>query len=379
MKLKLLHVIPSYLPAVRYGGPMRSVHGLCRALAARGHTVDVLTTNVDGAGESGAPVGRPVDLDGVRVRYFRAAVRRLYYAPAMARALSEAVVEADVVHLHSVFLWPTLAAARRARRAGVPYVVSPRGMLVEDLIRRRGRLRKRAWLLLFERRTIEQAAAVHLTSALERRDLEAFPWRVADTWTIPNGIGGVDRAEPAAREPSRVLFLGRINWKKGLDRLIRALAHAPAARLVVAGNDEENLTPALRRLARELGVHERVAFVGVVEGEAKWELLRTAALLALPSYSENFGNVVLEAWSTGCPVLVTPEVGLAEDVQRHRAGAVCAGDPETLGTTLATLLANPAQLQAFGAAGQEAVAREYGWDAIAARMEAHYLRLAARS
>lgn len=375
MSLRLVHVIPSYLPAIRYGGPMASVHGLCRALAARGHQVDVVTTNVDGRGESPVPVGRPVELDGVRVRYFRASIRRLYYAPAMRRALRELVPGADLVHLHSVFLWPTLAAARAAERAGTPHVLSPRGMLVGDLIRRHGRMRKQAWMWLFERRTVERAAALHVTSELERRELAAIGWHLPATWTVPNGIDLPGAAAAAGRDPAHILFLGRISWKKGLDRLIRAMALVPEARLTIAGNDDEDLTPALERLAAEVGVQSRVSFVGRVDGDAKWNLLRRATVLALPSYSENFGNVVLEAWAVACPVVVTPEVGLAEAVVRHGGGEVCAGDPETLGRCLAQMLSDPSRLRACGAAGREAVNREYGWNAIAARMEEHYQTL----
>ena len=111
-KMRILHVIPSYLPAVRYGGPIFAVHGLCRALAARGHHVEVFTTNVDGPNDSAVPIGVPVAVDGVHVRYFPSKrLRRLYWSPPMARALNTDVAGFTVVHLHSVFLWPTWAAA----------------------------------------------------------------------------------------------------------------------------------------------------------------------------------------------------------------------------------------------------------------------------
>src|SRR5512137_1024098 len=130
--MRLLHVVPTYLPAVRYGGPIHSVHGLCAALAARGHDVQVFTTNVDGPGNSAVPLGRPVDVDGVKVWYFPSRrLRRLYWSPAMGRMLKQEVGSFDLVHLHSVFLWPTWAAARAARGSSVPYVLSPRGMLVK--------------------------------------------------------------------------------------------------------------------------------------------------------------------------------------------------------------------------------------------------------
>jgi len=167
--MRILHVVPSYLPAMRYGGPIFAVHGLCRALASRGHEVQVFTTNIDGPGISPTPIGTSVDLDGIKIRYFFCPlVRRL------GRALHHSIGELDVVHLHSVFLWPTWAAARAARNAGVPYVLSPRGMLVKDLIARRSRFAKSAWIHLIERSNVERAAALHLTSPLEGAELETF-------------------------------------------------------------------------------------------------------------------------------------------------------------------------------------------------------------
>ncbi len=95
--MRLLHVVPTYLPAVRYGGPIQSVHGLCAALAARGHDVHVFTTNVDGPGDSAVPLGRPVDMDGVNVWYFPSRwLRRLYWSPPMARALKRDVGTFDL-------------------------------------------------------------------------------------------------------------------------------------------------------------------------------------------------------------------------------------------------------------------------------------------
>ncbi|MGB8739744.1 MAG: glycosyltransferase, partial [Xanthobacteraceae bacterium] len=105
---------------------------------ARGHEVHVFTTNIDGPGNSPVPIELLVDLEGIQVRYFACPLfRRLYWAPTLGRALENEIGKYDIVHLHSVFLWPTWAAARAARKAGVPYVLSPRGMLVKDLISRR--------------------------------------------------------------------------------------------------------------------------------------------------------------------------------------------------------------------------------------------------
>src|SRR3974390_2943697 len=101
--MKILHVVPTYYPAVRYGGPIRSVHGLTSALAARGHDVHVYTTNVDGEGVLPVPIARPVRLDGVNVWYFATSLgRRLYRSPGMSEALDSNITSFDILHLHSV-------------------------------------------------------------------------------------------------------------------------------------------------------------------------------------------------------------------------------------------------------------------------------------
>ena len=88
------------------------------------------------------------------------------------------------------------------------------------------------------------------------------------------------------------------------------MAHVPEAELVIAGNDEENYQPFLLALAKKAGVAARYRSLGPVDSTEKWDLLQKARMLVLPSYSENFGNVILEAMAVGCPVVVTPEVGL---------------------------------------------------------------------
>ena len=187
--MKILHVVPTYYPATRYGGPIRSVHGLASAQASQGHDIHVYTTNADGEGVLPVPLDRPVRLDGVNVWYFATSVgRRIYWSPKMRQALALNIKNFDILHLHSVFLWPTTMAARAARKARIPYVLSPRGMLVGDLIRRKSSLAKRAWISLFERRNIEQAAAIHLTSETEASELRALGLRCKRSTVVPNGV-----------------------------------------------------------------------------------------------------------------------------------------------------------------------------------------------
>jgi glycosyltransferase involved in cell wall biosynthesis len=371
--VRILHVVPTYLPATRYGGPIYAVHGLCRALVARGLEVSVFTTNVDGAGQSDVPIETSVDLDGVRVRYSKSELRRLYFSLGLKRALHDEIASYDLVHLHSVFLWPTYAAARAARAAGVPYVISPRGMLVPELIRERSRWAKMAWLLLIERRSFAGAAAIHLTSQREWDDARRIGIPLPHPFVIPNGIDLVPR--PAVtRDQRTILYFGRISWKKRIDLLIDALPHIPKARLIVAGNDDEGLTPALQERARRAGVADRVEFAGAIEASTKWELLARATVFVLPSLSENFGNVVLEAMMMETPVVLSAGVGLAPDVDAARAGIVT----DDFGGAINRLLDDAALRTEMGRNGRALVESKFTWPAVAARMEEAYCSIASR-
>jgi len=387
--MRILHVVPSYFPAVRYGGPIVSVHGLCKAFAQRGHDVHVFTTNVDGKTDSQVPLGVPVAMDGVNVWYFPVPLgRRLYWSPRMGRALQLQMRSFEIMHTHSVFLWPTWAAARVAARFAVPYVVSPRGMLVTDLVRRKGRFAKNAWIRLIERGNLEHAAAVHATSRIEADELARFAMDLPPIRVVPNGLDSTpafESAGPCTAEierltmgPRYLLFIGRINWKKGLDRLISAMALLPELHLLIAGNDEEDYQPALETLAKQNGVAHRIRFVGPAYGTDKLVLLNRATALVLPSYSENFGNVVLEAMSAGCPVVVTPEVGAADIVRESDAGLVLDGDPDRLAKGIANLVADPDRLKEMARRGVHAVSARYSWDAVAGDMERLYLDCASR-
>jgi glycosyltransferase involved in cell wall biosynthesis len=373
--VRLLHVVPTYLPATRYGGPIYAVHGLCRALARRGHQVDVFTTNVDGDGESPVALETPVDLDGVSVRYFPSAFRRLYFSPRMRAALDREIANYDVVHLHSVFLWPTYAAARAAERRRVPYVISPRGMLVPELIARKSAFAKKLWMRAFERRTFARAAGIHFTARTEWDDAIRTEMPLPAPFIVPNGID-LPAASVTSRLPGTLLALGRINWKKGLDRLLDAVRSVPEVKVVIAGNDEEGLTPQLRAQAERNGIADRVEFRGHVAGAEKEELFATATALVLPSHSENFGNVVLEAMAAAMPVIVTREVGLASDVEQAEGGIVIGGASESLAEAIQRLLRNPELRAQMGRRGRELVSTRFTWDRVGREMEEQYLRIA---
>lgn len=377
--MRLLHVTPTYLPATRYGGPVQSVHGLCMALAARGHDVHVFATSVDGPGDSAVPLGRCVPTDGVSVWYFPSRwLRRLYWSPPMARALRQQVASFDLVHLHSIFLWPTWAAARAARAARVPYLLSPRGMLVKDLFQARSRIAKTAWMALVERANLAHASGVHVTSVIEAVEARKFGFRLGGRIVeVPNGVALAPELPLVPGEGSGyLLMLGRINWKKRIEIALEALELVDGIRLVVAGGDDDGLAAALRARATALGILERVDFVGPVAGDAKRRLLRGALALLMPSLSENFGNSALEAMAEGTPAIVAPQVGIADFVRDSGAGFVVAPDATALADVIRQLQGDPELVARMRARARASVAANLSWPAIGARMEEEYRALA---
>lgn len=373
--LRILHVVPSYYPAVRYGGPIFSVHGLAKATAALGHRVDVYTTNADGPQRLSVPTDRFVDVDGVNVRYFALGLGvRLFRAPAMAREARQHIGEYDVVHIHAMFLWPVMRMARIARAAAVPYLLSPRGMLVRELFAARSGFIKRLWMRLFDRQTVEEAAALVVTAAEEARALSEFDYKIAHVATIPNGVDltSDDDAPDTAHlpKPGYYLSLGRINWKKNLPALVAAMVQISDARLLIVGNDEDGDGAAVRAAIAEHGLADRVTIIDrAVAGAEKSWLYANCAGFILPSLSENFGNVVVEAMAAARPIIVTRQCGVAEHVAASGGGLVCDADSASIGAALQQMDAMPlAARDAMGRAGQAYAAAHLTWDAVARAM-----------
>jgi glycosyltransferase involved in cell wall biosynthesis len=372
--MRILQVVPNYFPAVRYGGPIRSVHALSTALVRMGHEVHVFTSSMDGPMDLDVPEGTPVDLEGVQVHYFRVPfLRRLCWCPGLRSALKSDVSKFDVLHLHSVFLWPTATAARIAKSAGVPYLVSPRGMLGPEVIRRKSRIAKSVWIQMIEHKTLRESAAVHVTSDVECDDIGSLRLSLPALCCIPNGVDcpavyPVLEQGPFADLPRPyALFLSRISWKKGLDRLIKSWKWVKDLTLVIAGNDEENYLPQLTALAASERVLGRIRIIGPVPDEHKWALYENAQLFILPSYNENFGNVVAEAMAVACPVVVTKDVGLASLVREFAAGVVAGDEPVLLAQAVNEVSGDEPRRKRFGLGGQRAVRAKLSWEAVAAQ------------
>jgi glycosyltransferase involved in cell wall biosynthesis len=247
-------------------------------------------------------------------------------------------------------------------------------MLVKELFRARSRVAKTVWMALAERDNLVHAAGIHVTSAMEAAQLGDFRLPLEGrVFEVANGVS-IDIRSPSAASQAQpfILMLGRVSWKKRIELALEALARLEGVRLVVAGGDDEGLTESLRVRAASLGVTSRVEFVGAVAGERKVQLLRDALVLLMPSMSENFGNSVLEALAVGTPAVVTPEVGVADLLTASGGGVVVDATAGAIAAAIRSLVLEPQLRARMSARGAEAVAANYSWPRIAARMEAEY-------
>ncbi|HEY9826002.1 MAG TPA: glycosyltransferase, partial [Stenomitos sp.] len=245
------------------------------------------------------------------------------------------------------------------------------------------RLRKQIYLTLIERANLRGSQSLHFTSDQERQEAAALGLGV-DGFVLPHGLHipePISDAKVRLRQQLQlpldepiVLFMSRWHPKKGLDYLIRALAHLKTERFtfVLAGGGDPDYEATLDHLLQEAELTERTRKVGFATGEMKQLLLQGSDIFALTSHSENFGIVVLEALAAGTPALLTPGVALAHLVQQHDLGWVCPLDVPEITAMLRTALQAPQVRAQKGDRARGVVRAQYSWDSIAQQLEAHY-------
>ena len=379
VSLNVLQVVPAV--AARYGGPSTAILGMCRALREAGVSTLVATTDADGSGRLSVPLGETTDYRGVPMIFFRRhGTEAFKFSTGISGWLRLNVKRFQLVHVHAVFSHACLAAGRACRMNGVPYIVRPLGNLDPWSLKRHA-WRKQALMRLGVERLLTGADAMHYTTDEEMRLAESG-------LSLPRGVIvplGIDEACFRERCPSPapyVLSLGRLDEKKGIDRLIGAVHHVAARNpasdwsVVIAGDGDPRYVSRLRQLAQNGPGSGRMRFCGWVEGPAKLRLLSGASLYVLPSYQENFGIAVAEAMAARVPVLVTPGVNLKDQIAASGAGWVVPNDSSSLANALQEAMRDPVELARRGErAGR--LAEQFRWAHVGRRLDAMYRRIVA--
>ncbi|WP_395746997.1 glycosyltransferase [Prosthecobacter sp.] len=390
--MSVLHVIPSL--SVAHGGPSKALPMMARALAEEGVRVDVATTDDDGPGRRlrEVPQGGAQQREGFRVFYFRKLTEFYKISPGLLLWLFRQVKEYDVVHVHAVFSFATLAAAWACRLRGVPYVVRPLGVLNNWGMNNRRWWLKALSFRLLDKPLLDHAAAIHYTSQQEADEAARLRIRAPDV-VIPLGMDLTALQSlpapdlftsqfPAAAGRPVILFLSRLDPKKNVELLLEAFAllaaAEPAPLLVVAGGGTPAYLAGLQARAEALGVARRVLWTGHVEGMLKLSLLAAASVYVLPSHSENFGIALLEAMGAGLPCISTPGVALATEAAPQNAVLLCAPEPPALAAALGGLLGSAPERQRLGAAAAQLARGQYSAEAAGRALKQLYARILER-
>jgi glycosyltransferase involved in cell wall biosynthesis len=341
--MRILKTVHSLDPAG--GGVATAVDALTRAELALGHEVEVACLD-----EPGSPwlAGRAYP-----VRAFGPRVFRSYgWCPLFAKWVRKNARRFEAMTIEGLWQYHGPAVRTAARAAGVPYVVYPHGMLDPWFQRAypRKHLKKVIYWKLGGHKILRDARAVAFTTEEERRLAQNsfLPW-AARSVISPLGVelaagNPAERARkwkekfPALVGRKFLLYLGRIDPKKGVDLLLEAYAaaHPAAARanrtapaLVLAGPESRpEFSARCRALQQQLGLREgaEVFWTGLLDQDLKWAALEGADALVLPSHQENFGYVVAEALAVGTPALISNQVNLWREVVADGAGLATADD-----------------------------------------------------
>lgn len=383
--LKVLHVIPSISP--RRGGPSQAAIEMVTALRQRQVDAAILTTNDDCESLlTDLPTGRWTTYKGVPVLAFPrwsppiGALREFAFSPGLSAWLPKHIRNFDLLHVHALFSFPSTMAMVQSRQARVPYLLRTIGQLSPWSLAR-SKARKQLMLRLVENRNIESARFLHFTTSLERDECFMALGQSLPSLVSPLGVR-LPLLIPQRSERSdglRLVFLSRLHPKKQLEVLLRALAQLQlvspqtAWQLDIAGTGDPAYVASLKDLAQLLNVAPRCRWLGHVQGEAKTSLLQEADWFVLPSAAENFGIAVVEALAAGTPVIVTPQVAVADLIDRAGAGLICSGDPSALCQLLLQHSHGPSPAMRLSA--RSLAESTFSWSSVADQLETSYRRM----
>ncbi|WP_071191405.1 hormogonium polysaccharide biosynthesis glycosyltransferase HpsP [Trichormus sp. NMC-1] len=379
--MKILHIVPSI--SLIYGGPSQMVLGLAPALAASGEEVTIITT--DSNGDSGqkaldVPLNRPIKQDGYEIIYFRCApFRRYKFSLDLLKWLISHANEFDIAHIHALFSPVSSASAVICRQQNLPYILRPLGTLDPADLQKKKQL-KQLYVELIERRNLAGAAAVHFTSEQEAKISARFGVQTKDL-VIPLGVipPPINTEEVWSKlgipsDKPVVLFMSRIDPKKGLDLLLPALEKLLNDGLqfhfVLAGTNPQdpNYEAKIQSQIENSPLKAHTTITGFVTGKVKTTLLKAANLFVLPSYYENFGIAVAEAMVAGTPVVISDQVHIYQQVIDSESGWVGKTHVKSLVELLKAALLNPQECQRRGVNAQKYALQNFSWDAIAQQM-----------
>lgn len=359
-RLRIALIASSYAPHV--GGVEEHVAQVAHALSVHGHTVEVWTV------DRGERPGEPADA-AFAVRYL--------LTPLPARSLS-AIVKYATTGFSARRQWVAaerelrpdvlvvqcfgpngIYALRLHRRTGIPLVVISHGETLGD---DNGAFARSRQLRTGLREALAAASAHAAPSRYVLDDLTAR-FGAGEGTIIPNGVAPLPRMSPVAREDHLIVAVGRLGRMKGFDLLIEAFARIDGARLEIVGDGPER--DALQQQIDDAGLSDRVRLIGARDAVGVAERIAAATAVVVPSRSESFGIVALEAWRGGAPLIMTSRGGAAEFVQDGEDGILVDPlDVDALAKAMRRMLEDAPLRERLTRSGTERV-KAFSWPRVA--------------
>ncbi|GAP97588.1 glycosyltransferase [Leptolyngbya sp. NIES-2104] len=370
-------VVAPYV-ATTYGGPGKVVVELTQALAQFDIEVDLVTTNANVDTPLDVPLQVWHDREGYRVQYFPSWNQQdLIWSTSLLTWLFQHVREYDIVHTHCLFMPIASATNWICRWHRVPFVMTPHGMLEPWALSQKA-WKKRLYYTAIEQPTLKQAKAIHVLTPIEAGQVKSLG--LNQTVVVPNGIHRREfeslpdvelfyQQFPQTRDKVLILFLGRLDPKKGLDLLAPAFAaihqQFPQTHLVVAGPDLIGYLPTAQTFFADLNLTEQVTFTGMLSGKLKLSALAAASVYVCPSYSEGFSMSVLEGMAAGLPCVVTEACNFAEAAQ---VAYIVQATSSAIADALSQAIVVHSDARHTGYQAQQFVFQNYTWERSAAKL-----------
>jgi glycosyltransferase involved in cell wall biosynthesis len=381
--MKILVVIPAL--GEIYGGPSKSVMSLTKAIGKSGVSIDIITTNANGSKTLDVPLLVWIQEENYRIQYFPYWNFLDYkFTWSLTRWLFHNITNYDLVHTNAIFSYPVLPAYWSCQMAKIPYIVTPRGML-EPWALAYKIWKKKLYFNCLEKPALQKASAIQMLASTEAEGIKNLHLK-PPVVIVPNGIHREDFASlpepeifyhqfPETKNKRLIIFLGRIDPKKGLDLLAPAFAQAyqkfPDTHLIIAGIDNTGFLPTAQSYFINAGCSHAVTFTGMLTGSIKYAALAAAKIYVAPSYSEGFSMSVLEGMAAGLPCVITtgcnfPEAGEAE------VARIVNIDVGSIAKAIIQLLEDDQKAKNMGDRARQFILDNYTWDKILLKMISVY-------